>query len=242
MVIGADLLDIEIRNNPEDGELNHECGAEHAQKQRLPPRGFDPAADKLKRLASVDGDADRLVYHYFDSEGQWQLLDGDAMSAIAAVFLREQFDALNIAVDGSDGGVDLGIVQTAYANGASSAYIRDTLKMPLQLAKTGVKFVHHKAEGFELGVYFEANGHGTVLFSKKLLDRLYAMRKSEADLSVSCSPLSLRSPPSPPRNLQPADPESDLVGLFGCLKRIITCCVFAMRISLSPLRMRPGRP
>ena len=27
---------------------------------------------------------------------------------------------------------------------------------------TGVKHLHHKAQEFDLGVYFEANGHGTV--------------------------------------------------------------------------------
>ena len=28
---------------------------------------------------------------------------------------------------------------------------------------TGVKHLHHKAKEFDIGVYFEANGHGTVL-------------------------------------------------------------------------------
>jgi phosphoacetylglucosamine mutase len=30
---------------------------------------------------------------------------------------------------------------------------------------TGVKHLHHAAEHYDVGVYFEANGHGTVLFS-----------------------------------------------------------------------------
>lgn len=30
---------------------------------------------------------------------------------------------------------------------------------------TGVKHLHHAAEHYSVGVYFEANGHGTVLFS-----------------------------------------------------------------------------
>ena len=35
----------------------------------------------------------------------------------------------------------------------------------VKFAKTGVKFVHHAAsQHFDIGVYFEANGHGTVLF------------------------------------------------------------------------------
>jgi phosphomannomutase len=32
---------------------------------------------------------------------------------------------------------------------------------------TGVKFLHHKAQEFDIGVYFEANGHGTVVFSER---------------------------------------------------------------------------
>lgn len=36
----------------------------------------------------------------------------------------------------------------------------------------GVKYLHEAAHGADLGIYFEANGHGTVLFSKQLLQRL----------------------------------------------------------------------
>ena len=34
---------------------------------------------------------------------------------------------------------------------------------------TGVKHLHHAAEEFDVGVYFEANGHGTVLFSPRAI-------------------------------------------------------------------------
>lgn len=33
-------------------------------------------------------------------------------------------------------------------------------------AATGVKYLHEKAEHFDIGVYFEANGHGTVIFNQ----------------------------------------------------------------------------
>jgi phosphoacetylglucosamine mutase len=39
-------------------------------------------------------------------------------------------------------------------------------------AKTGVKYVHHKAEQFDIGVYFESNGHGTAIFSAPFLDKV----------------------------------------------------------------------
>lgn len=37
---------------------------------------------------------------------------------------------------------------------------------------TGVKYLHHEAKVFDIGIYFEANGHGTVLFTPSLLARL----------------------------------------------------------------------
>lgn len=38
--------------------------------------------------------------------------------------------------------------------------------------------MHHKAEAYDLGIYFEANGHGTVLFSDALLERFTTLRST----------------------------------------------------------------
>jgi len=62
--------------------------------------------------------------------------------------------------------LNIGVVQTAYANGSSTRYLEEVMKVPVYCTKTGVKHLHHKAQEFDIGVYFEANGHGTVLFSK----------------------------------------------------------------------------
>ena len=37
--------------------------------------------------------------------------------------------------------------------------------LPLKCVATGVKHLHHAAQEFDIGVYFEANGHGTVLLA-----------------------------------------------------------------------------
>ena len=42
--------------------------------------------------------------------------------------------------------------------------------MPVVCTLTGVKHLHHKALEFDVGVYFESNGHGTVLFSQQAID------------------------------------------------------------------------
>ena len=39
--------------------------------------------------------------------------------------------------------------------------------IPVACTPTGVKHLHHKALDFDIGVYFEANGHGTVIFSSR---------------------------------------------------------------------------
>ena len=40
--------------------------------------------------------------------------------------------------------------------------------VPAPCAKTGVKHLHHEALAYDIGVYFEANGHGTVIFSERM--------------------------------------------------------------------------
>lgn len=35
---------------------------------------------------------------------------------------------------------------------------------------TGVKHLHHKAMEFDIGIYFESNGHGTILFSQQAIE------------------------------------------------------------------------
>lgn len=37
---------------------------------------------------------------------------------------------------------------------------------------TGVKHLHHRATQFDVGVYFEANGHGTVVYSKTAEEKI----------------------------------------------------------------------
>lgn len=138
--------------------ISCQCGADYVKtKQRAPPGSKAQPGD---RCASLDGDADRLVYYYTDENQNFHLLDGDRIATLAAVFLA---DMTRIA--GIDQKVKIGIVQTAYANGAATEYVEKVLKLPVTCTPTGVKHLHHAAARYDIGIYFEANGHGTVLFS-----------------------------------------------------------------------------
>eukprot|EP00079_Xenopus_tropicalis_P025090 XP_012818211.1 PREDICTED: phosphoacetylglucosamine mutase isoform X1 [Xenopus tropicalis] len=148
---------IQLYNDGSGGKLNHLCGADYVKVQQKPPKGVEIKLGE--RCCSFDGDADRIVYYYNDSVGCFHLLDGDKIATLISTFIKE----LLVKVDLS---LKMAVVQTAYANGSSTRYLEEVMKVPVYCTKTGVKHLHHKAQEFDIGVYFEANGHGTVLFSK----------------------------------------------------------------------------
>ena len=130
-------------------------------KQRAPPSS---KAAILDRCASLDGDADRLIYYFLDEGSAFRLLDGDRIATLAASFIGDLARSAGIAQN-----LKIGVIQTAYANGASTDYIEKVLKLPSVCTNTGVKHLHHAALRFDVGVYFEANGHGTITFSENAL-------------------------------------------------------------------------
>ncbi|XP_069014507.1 phosphoacetylglucosamine mutase [Embiotoca jacksoni] len=161
-------LQISLFNDGSKGKLNHQCGADFVKVQQKPPAGFE--SNPGERCCSFDGDADRIVYYYTDSEGCFHLLDGDKIATLISTFLKELL---------TQTGLDLkiAVVQTAYANGSSTRYLEDTMKVIVRCTKTGVKHLHHAAQEFDIGVYFEANGHGTVLFSKAAEEKIQQLAK-----------------------------------------------------------------
>jgi len=44
--------------------------------------------------------------------------------------------------------------------------------LPVVCVPTGVKHLHHAAMQFDIGVYFEANGHGTVAMLVTVVNKL----------------------------------------------------------------------
>ena len=138
------------------------------------------------RCASIDGDADRLVYFYIPSSPHGGstsptppifLLDGDKIATLFASFIIDQLQTItrvqNSAPEATAhkalipgfGDVRVAVIQTAYANGASTNYIKQVLGLEVAVTSTGVKYLHKKAAQYDVGIYFEANGHGTILFS-----------------------------------------------------------------------------
>lgn len=94
--------------------ISSQCGADYVKSQQSFPTGV-PAEPNV-RCVSVDGDADRIVYYYLDENNKFHLLDGDRIATLIAGYLKEL--VLGTGID-----LNLGLIQTAYANGASTDYI-----------------------------------------------------------------------------------------------------------------------
>ena len=120
-------LNIYLTNKGE-GILNFECGADYVKMFQRSPKSIQMKTGL--RYASFDGDADRLVYYYLKPCVQrsiaapepvvFRLLDGDKIATLMAVFIQSHIQ--NSGVKAS-----IGVVQTAYANGATTKYITDQL-------------------------------------------------------------------------------------------------------------------
>lgn len=102
------------------GALNNACGADYVKtSQRLPP-SLASVLQPGQRACSYDGDADRLIYYYLDERNQFHMLDGDKIAALVANFIVELVKGA-----GLEGQVEVGVVQTAYANGSSTKYLSE---------------------------------------------------------------------------------------------------------------------
>ena len=109
------------------GALNSQCGADYVKtRQTLPPSiassGVLTKADT--RGCSLDGDADRLIYYYLQEGKTFRLLDGDKIAVMVAQFIGDLVKKAKLDSEEDGEGVEVGVVQTAYANGSSTRYIK----------------------------------------------------------------------------------------------------------------------
>ncbi|KAM0963851.1 hypothetical protein PS1_023229 [Malus domestica] len=89
----SDVDDKLIRNSGKEGAgvLNEGVGADHVQKEKVVPCSFG-SQDVGIRCASLDGDADQLVYFIVPSRSsnKIELVDGDKILSLFAIFIKEQ--------------------------------------------------------------------------------------------------------------------------------------------------------
>ncbi|PHH61850.1 hypothetical protein CDD81_7778 [Ophiocordyceps australis] len=152
--------------------LNRECGADFVKTRQTTPMTPRPVSGV--RCCSLDGDADRLIYYWLDPDLGFFMLDGDRIASLCALFIADLVRSLGLEHE-----ISIGVIQTAYANGASTTFIERHLHLPVVFTPTGVKHLHHAACHYDVGIYFEANGHGTILFTDDAL-RIFRQKEPQS--------------------------------------------------------------
>jgi phosphoacetylglucosamine mutase len=116
-------------------------------------------------MASLDGDADRFILYYFDSK--LNILDGDYISALYTLCSLKTLQNFKKKYS-------FGVIHTSYTNNSFIEYIKKishdfNYDIDIVCTPTGVKHLHHEAINYDISIYFETNGHGTILINNKEL-------------------------------------------------------------------------
>ena len=153
--------------NYNEGLINCECGADYIQKNVELPKGLKKMKDLSgKKFASLDGDADRLIYFFLNKGSSICILDGDDLIVLFCKFLKDLITKGNIDET-------IHAVTTNYSNTGLFKYLQNN-NIEFHTTKTGVKYLHEEAKKYNISVFFESNGHGTILVSdefKKSLEK-----------------------------------------------------------------------
>lgn len=131
--------------------LNYQSGSDYICSERKFPNSIEDYSHN-DLYASLDGDADRVVF-YFQDQNNFCLLDGDRIISLIVYYLSTILPMTEFYI---------GVVHTAYSNGNFINYLKN-FQVETECVATGVKHLHAAAQKYDIGIYFESNGHGTIL-------------------------------------------------------------------------------
>jgi|GEM_PF-2317896 len=159
------------------GVINEEVGAEFVHKElskeiaagKHIPEWLE--SRKGVELGTLDGDADRNLYFRLNENNELEIIDGDKFAALKVMVLNKYINQLGLQDQ-----YKVGVAQTVLANMGARAFF-DKIGVEVQETKVGDKYVRQAALDWTfgnpeknmspngVGVYYEAAGHGSILFS-----------------------------------------------------------------------------
>lgn len=146
-------LGLEILNKPGLGTINSNCGADYIVSKKMMPKVMK---SQYRTCISFDGDMDRLIFY-----NGLRHYDGDAQCIFIANYLKGLAEKCGIRCE-------VGTVMSYYSNTGAVEHLNKQIKVVL--AQTGAKNFVKEARAFDIGVYFEPNGHGSVVFSRNFIE------------------------------------------------------------------------
>ena len=141
--------------------LNNSCGSDFICTNNTFPNFNYKDTSKLNNTlySALDGDADRCIFFYENENRDFILLNGDYISALYCYFLNQIYDD------------EIHFVHTSYTNKGLIHYLH-SLNIKTICVATGVKNLQREVIHYNLGVYFESNGHGSIHYNQKIIDEL----------------------------------------------------------------------
>ena len=113
---------IVAHNAPNDKPLNVSCGSKHVQKELQPPTWYKGTPTSTHYCCSLDGDANHIVF-FSSSQTNLVLLDGNKISVLIAHVMQPLLQQV-YQEHPETPKITMGVVQTAYASGASTKYLK----------------------------------------------------------------------------------------------------------------------
>jgi phosphoacetylglucosamine mutase len=171
------------------GQLNCCCGSDFMMN--CPTKYHELIKTNItndsKRLSvSIDGDADRAVFYYYD-DTHIDIFDGDYLSLLILRYVVDAIDGKHVGV------LRIGVVHTGYANGGflqEIDNIKNMTKPNITITRvcqpTGVKHLIRVSEDFDISIYFEPNGHGSVVVNNQEICTVYPKIRALKELFNDC--------------------------------------------------------
>jgi phosphoacetylglucosamine mutase len=148
-------------------KLNTHCSSDFVctyQKEPFEVKTNHELIQNIALGASLDGDADRSIFFSRNKANDFCLFDGDYMSALIVLYLDTLLKPVSECKS-----LNIGFIHTGYTNGACVKYIKTSYPYIHTICTaTGIKHLHEEAEKYDIGIYFEQNGHGNVVFRPEI--------------------------------------------------------------------------
>ena len=167
-----------------DGVINKQVGAEYIHKKLSKEiAAGNPLPQWLEDykgvvLGTLDGDADRNLMFRLNENNKLEVIDGDKFAALKVMALQKYMKEA-----GLDERFQVGVAQTVLANMGSSAFYKRTGITPMETA-VGDKYVREAAVNWMqdkgVAVYYEAAGHGAIVFSDDFIESVDQLKDSKA--------------------------------------------------------------
>lgn len=137
--------------------LNNMSGTDYVISNNILPSNCNMVGLK----ASLDGDADRFIFYYYDNA--LNILDGDYIALLYIKYLSQYVD----------NNYSLAYIHTPYTNKAIVQWIKEfNPNINIVCVATGVKNLHHESTKYDVATYFESNGHGNLIINNEELKNI----------------------------------------------------------------------